>query len=187
MHILFICFVICFSIVPMLSYPIIIICEFLILLFLFLILSSLFLFIYIFIYLFIYLFNFHLCSRLRDFLDPTKIFEDRKLNQILKDLTEALEFANTTSIPSGTTSIPSTLAPSFVLPNSSSTSFVDNLRNIQSLNLDLIVASGEKNFLYYDFFIINTVILIFFYYFPSYRHCFFFLFLLSSLLLSLLL
>ena len=76
--------------------------------------------------------------RLRDYLDPRKIFEDRKLHQILKDLTDALE--HTTSHSPVTTSFSTSekgengITPSLPAQNDSS---------IQLLNLEFICAPGN--------------------------------------------
>ena len=83
-------------------------------------------------------------SRLRDYLDPRKIFEDRKLNQILKDLTEALEYTPTPSFSFSSTSPPSQSSSSLLLSNSSEKHIVQQLvSTVQSLNVELINAPGK--------------------------------------------
>ena len=75
-------------------------------------------------------------SRLRDYLDPRRVFEDRKLNQVLKDLTDALQFGSTSS-PKSTSS--------YLL--AAEDAVVEN-QDLQSLNLDLVNAPGGCMLLY---------------------------------------
>ena len=71
--------------------------------------------------------------RLRDFLDPRNFFEDRKLNRILKDLTDALDMSHDS---------PTQQSFSYFLSGLN-----DNVKepeNVQLLNLDLVNAPGNK-------------------------------------------
>ena len=70
--------------------------------------------------------------RLRDFLDPRNFFEDRKLNRILKDLTDALDMSHDS---------PTQQSFSYFLSGLN-----DNVKepeNVQLLNLDLVNAPGK--------------------------------------------
>ena len=96
------------------------------------------------IYLFFFSFFIFHFSRLRDYLDPRKIFEDRKLNQILKDLTEALEYTPTTSFSFSTTSPPSLSSSSLLLWSPSVGQIGQQpVGTIQTLHLELINAPGK--------------------------------------------
>jgi ABC-type multidrug transport system fused ATPase/permease subunit len=78
-------------------------------------------------------------GRLREFLDPRGIHDDRKLNEILKELTRALDSSSVTPSPS------CTLLPSSTSPQERAEIQDVHGGSIQQLNLELMNTAGGGN------------------------------------------
>jgi ABC-type multidrug transport system fused ATPase/permease subunit len=89
--------------------------------------------------------SFIFAGRLREFLDPRGVHDDRKLNEILKELTRALDSSTISPSSSSFTLLPSCTPLPLNIPQQGQQFQDMHGGSVQQLNLELMNTAGGGN------------------------------------------